>query len=125
MTDGALALELRLDEPEASFEPGARVTGVASWRRGRPPRAMELQLSWAATGWGGRDLKIVETVPLASPLPDERRPFIITLPDGPFTFQGALVALAWKLELVAQPGDEKASVVLVIGPGRRAVDLRR
>jgi hypothetical protein len=125
VTDGALELRLELDDAQASFAPGARVTGVASWKGGRPPTGMELQLSWAATGWGGRDLKIVDTVPLASPLPEERRPFIVALPDGPFTFQGALIALAWKLELVALPGDEKASVALTIGPGRRAVDLRR
>ncbi|HSZ80735.1 MAG TPA: hypothetical protein VLA14_00555 [Polyangia bacterium] len=125
MTDGVLALELQLDDAQASFEPGARLTGVASWQGGRPPTGMALELSWAASGWGGRDLKIVDTVPLASPLPAERRPFIIALPEGPFTFEGALIALAWKLELVAMPGDEKASVALTIGPGRRAVDLRR
>jgi hypothetical protein len=125
VTDAVLALELQLDDAQASFEPGARLTGVASWKGGRPPTGMALELSWLASGWGGHDLKIVDTVPLASPLPAERRPFIITLPEGPFTFQGALITLAWKLELVALPGYEKSSVALTIGPGRHAVDLRR
>jgi hypothetical protein len=86
---------------------------------------MELRLSWALQGKGGRDFKIVETLPLLSPTSTERRPFVLALPASPYSFRGTLIALVWTLELVAQPGEEKARVNLVLAPGAQPIDLRK
>jgi hypothetical protein len=119
----APALALALDRPDAAFEPGARLTGVASWTAAAPPRGLELRLSWACRGKGGRDLKIAQTVPLASPGAAEQRPFALDLPSAPYSFQGTLISLCWTLELVALPGEEKARVELTIAPGGAPVVL--
>ena len=123
MTDGAIALELSVEHGQTSFEPGGRVSGVAGWKARIAPPEIELQLVWTSHGWGGRDFKIVETVTFAAPLPEERRPFILALPDAPYSFRGTLISLGWALELVALPGLEKVRVDLTVAPGRRAVEL--
>jgi hypothetical protein len=119
-----IALELHLEHGHTAFEPGARISGVAAWSARVAPKRLELELSWCSQSAAGRDLKIVETVTFADPLAEERRPFILALPDAPFSFRGALISLAWALELTSHPGGEKVRVELTVAPGRRAVDLR-
>lgn len=116
MTIRALELALVVEHADAVFEPGGRLSGVASWTAPTPPRGMELRLSWTCRGKGGRDRKIVRTVPLVAPLAIERRPFTLELPSAPYTFDGVLISLSWTLELVASPGEEKTSVALTIAP---------
>jgi hypothetical protein len=120
-----VTLELGLEEGQTVFEPGGRVTGVAAWSARRAAPGMELRLSWATRGPGGRDFKIVETIPFRQALASERRPFILTLPLGPYSFRGSLISLEWMLELVALPGEEKAGIAITIAPGQQAIDLRR
>jgi hypothetical protein len=124
VTAAGLALELRLEHGEVAFEPGARVSGVAGWTAGAAPARLELDLAWSAQSAAGRDVRVVETVTFADPLPAERRPFILALPAAPYSFRGALISLSWTLELTAHPGQEKTRVELTIAPGRRAVALR-
>jgi hypothetical protein len=118
-------LELRLADERTVYEPGARLAGTAAWSATRTPLGMELRLSWAARGPGGRDFKIAETITFREPLAVERRPFILTLPLAPYSFRGRLISLDWVLELVAAPGDEKARLALTVAPGHEAIDLRR
>jgi hypothetical protein len=124
MAEAALALQLTLDHGRTRFEPGARLAGVAAWKAPLVPRGIELRLSWVLQGKGGRDFKIVDTIPLPDPQPAERRPFILTLPLAPYSFQGVLLSLTWTLELVALPGEEKTRVTLVVSPGNQAINLR-
>jgi hypothetical protein len=119
----ALTLELALEHGRTAFEPGARLGGVAAWSAPVVPRGMELRLSWTLTGKGGRDLHLVETLPIPAPAAVERRPFVLTLPSQPYSFRGALLTLVWSLALVALPGEETARVNLVIAPRSQAIDL--
>ena len=123
MTKPVFELALELEHGETSFEPGGRLVGVAAWSVSSPLKGIELRLKWTSRGQGGRDIRIADTIVLPQPLPIERRPFILTLPMAPYSFQGALVTVGWELELVALPVEEKASVVITIAPGRRALVL--
>ena len=124
MTAAALALELTLEHGRTAFQPGARVTGVAVWSAPTAPRGMELRLSWAIHGKGGRDYRIADTIALPAPAATERRPFLLTLPAGPYSFRGKMLTLVWSLELVALPGEEKTRVDLVVAPVGKIIDLR-
>lgn len=123
MTAPAPKLELTLDGGRTAWEPLARVAGVAAWSSPVAPRGMELRLSWALRGKGGRDYKIAHTIALPHPAAVERRSFLLTLPAGPYSFRGALLSLDWTLELVALPGEEKARLDMVVAPGGRIVAL--
>lgn len=123
MTTPTLKLDLTLEDGRTAYAPGGRLSGVAAWSAAVAPRGMELRLSWALRGKGGRDYRIADTVPLPDPAAIERRPFLLTLPAGPYSFRGALLTLDWALELVALPGEEKARLDLVVAPEGRAVDL--
>ena len=124
MTAARPHLALELEHGRNVFEPGGRVAGVASWSAPAAPRGIELRLSWSLAGHGGRDWKIAETLALPEPQAAERRPFLLTLPLSPYSFQGTLLRLTWTLELVALPGEEKTAVGLVVAPGNQVIDLR-
>jgi len=118
-----ISLALQLEDAGTAFEPGARLGGVARWTSPIAPRGMELRLIWVLQGKWERDIRIAQTIALPDPQASERRPFFLTLPRAPYSFRGTLLVLEWTLELVALPGEEKASVGLVLAPGRRAIDL--
>ena len=48
----------------------------------------------------------------------------MTLPEGPWSFNGLLVHLVWGLELVAEPGEHVARVDLTVAPGGREIQLQ-
>ena len=97
MSAPPIALELTLEDGCTVFEPGARLTASRPGPR-RPPRA-----GWSSASAGrctaaaGRDFKIADTIPFPAPAATERRPFILTLPEGPYSFRGRLVTLTWTL----------------------------
>jgi len=125
LSPAGITLELTLEHGRTAFEPGARAGGVAVWSASAPPRGMELRLSWTLAGKGGRDLRLAETIPLPQPAAAERRPFVLTLPTGPYSFRGALLTLTSALDLVALPGAETARVSLVVAPGNEMISLAR
>jgi hypothetical protein len=119
-----IVLALVLDQGRTIFEPGERVSGVASWSGGIAPLGIELRLIYTTHGSGGRDLTIADTIPFGEPRAKERRPFIFSLPMAPYSFRGNLISLVWALHLVAVPGEEKTLVELTVAPERRAIDIR-
>ncbi|HVZ73148.1 MAG TPA: hypothetical protein VHJ20_12295 [Polyangia bacterium] len=123
MSGSALKLEILLDEGRTSFEPGARLSGVAAWTAPSPPRALEVRLTWTSRSGAGRDVRIEQTLPLDAPSATERRPFAFTLPAEPYSFRGQLVSLTWSVELVAQPGDDTITVPIVVAPGAAPLEL--
>ncbi|HVT07500.1 MAG TPA: hypothetical protein VHO67_08580 [Polyangia bacterium] len=119
----AIQIELVLDDATAAFEPGAPVSGTASWRAERPPRSIEVRLFWYTRGEGQRDLAVVDVVVLAAPQAIDRRPFSLLLPAAPPSFRGRLLELVWAVEVVALPREEAAIREITVGPAGRAIDL--
>lgn len=106
-----------------AFLPGETVEGTVAWHFDGPATSVELRLLWYTEGKGDQDVGIVETVPFAGPAMDEIRPFRIRLPQGPFSFSGKLISLAWALEAVAEPGGRAERLALTVSPTRREILL--
>ena len=66
-------------------------------------------------------LGVVSTVTFGNPGLQDRRPFRITLPDGPFSFSGKLISLAWALELVIEPGSRATRTEITVSPTRMEI----
>ncbi|HEX9945089.1 MAG TPA: hypothetical protein VGG03_24025 [Thermoanaerobaculia bacterium] len=106
-----------------AFLPGEIVEGVASWQLDRPAETIELRLFWYTEGKGDRDVQVVETVSFPNPGAQERRGFRVHLPEGPYSFSGKLISLAWALEVVAEPGSRAGRLPIVVSPTRREILL--
>ncbi|MDR3403813.1 MAG: hypothetical protein P4L99_15050 [Chthoniobacter sp.] len=120
-----MSLAIQIRDHKTAFSPRERVAGDVSWQLDAPPKSVELRLLWSTDGRGLQDESVVETIPFASPQATESRPFAITLPDGPYSFSGALITLRWELELTVLPGNQTTSVGIIVAPGGEAVSLPR
>jgi hypothetical protein len=115
------ALDVKIAGGQTTFRPGEEVRGVASWSLEEPPERVELRLFWHTQGKGDQDVEIVERVPFDAPGPQDRREFVLRLPEGPYSFSGKLISLLWSIEVVAEPGDLAGGVEIVVSPHRREV----
>jgi hypothetical protein len=59
--------------------------------------------------------------PFAEPVLKDRRSFSLQLPEGPYSFSGKLISLAWALELVAEPGSRASRIEITVSPTRREI----
>jgi len=119
-------LRLKVDDPGTARRPGESLDIDASWHLDGPDHAVELSLVWYTSGKGSEDIEVVEQVTLASKAPGSSgsRHHTLRIPEGPYSFSGKLISLAWALELVAVPSSAVERVDLVIGPEAREVDIR-
>lgn len=120
-----MSLVIQIRDHKTAFSPRETVMGEVSWQLDAPPKSVELRLLWRTSGRGSSDVGIVESTTFENPQATETRPFAFTLPEGPYSFSGALITLRWALELVTDPGDQTACVDFVVAPEERAVTLPR
>jgi hypothetical protein len=114
-------MTIEIPDGANAFLPGETVEGTASWQLERPAETLELRLFWYTEGKGDQDVGVVSTVPFANPSLQDRRPFRVTLPEGPISFSGKLISLSWALELVAEPGDRASRLEITVSPTRREI----
>ena len=118
--------EIRLDADGPWFQPGSNIVGEVRWYGlGADVEALDLRLFWYTEGKGTRDVGLAGSRRIARPGGSGRRRFALSVPEGPYSFSGRLITLAWALELVALPSSESVRQDLLIGPRPVEVDLRR
>lgn len=120
-----MSLLIQIRDRQTDFSPRDTVMGEVAWQLDAPPKSAELRLLWRTSGRGSPDVGIVETVPFPNPQATETRPFALKLPEGPYSFSGALITLQWALELTTDPGDQTANLEITVAPEGRAVSLPR
>lgn len=118
-------LDLDLPSGRLDWRPGERLEGSAAWRLDEPPESVEVRLFWYTTGKGTRDVGLADRAVFEVPGADDRRDFRLTFPEGPYSFSGRLVSLAWAIELVVEPGGEARRVDLLLSPTGREVRIDR
>ena len=118
-------LALTIERQPASFRPGERLDGVASWQHMDSIRSAVVRLFWSTSGKGSTDTEIVLAEDLTNPLTDDTRTFSFVLPTGPPGFSGSLITLSWGVELVIEPGEQAIHREFEFGPDGRELHLPR
>jgi len=118
-------MHLELADGKTEYRPGQSLEGVAFWELAEAPRTIEVRLYWQTQGKGTVDLEIVRTVTFNGVAAQDRRPFRIELPAGPYSVSGKLVSIVWGVELVAEPKGDSDNIEITISPTGREVRLDR
>ena len=105
------------------IKPGELTEGRASWHLDGDAEAVEVRLFWFTTGKGSQDVEIVRRLRIDSPDTSGHYDFSIRVPEGPYSFSGKLITLAWAIELIALPSGQTERLDLLIGPTPVEVDL--
>lgn len=111
-------IELGLQGGRTAYRPGEEVSGAVAWsfEDGAPPASAEVRLVWFTRGKGDQDSEVVTSAVLPSPATLDRRDFRLRLPEGPYSFEGKLVTLAWAVEVVVEPGSRAQRTEIVVSP---------
>jgi len=116
-------IQIETRDGRTAFRPGEEVEGTVRWHMGGPPRSLEVRLFWYTEGKGGRDVGVVETLPVADPGSEGHQPFRFRLPDGPYSFSGKIIHLRWAIEAVAEPEDRAERIGIIMSPSGREIVL--
>ncbi len=116
-------LTLQTTDGGTWIKPGELIEGQASWHLDGDVEAVEVRLFWYTTGKGSQDVEIVRQLRIDSPGTSGHHDFSIRVPEGPYSFSGKLITLAWAIELVALPSGRTERLDLLIGPTPVEVDL--
>jgi hypothetical protein len=117
-------LTLVTSDGKTWYKPGDTVEGRVEWFLDEPADAVEIRLFWHTSGKGTRDVGIVESLRFDAPEGSGHGVFRFRVPDGPYSFSGTLITLAWALEAVALPSGETGRLDLGVGPRPVEVMLR-
>ena len=112
-----------LRRPDARFRPGEMVAGTARWTLDRAPQRVAVRLVYDGAGWQRR---IVAELSVRNPPAEGAVDFDLTLPFEPYSFSGALVSVAWRVELVSVGrfrGRPIASAALMMSPSGDEIRL--
>jgi hypothetical protein len=114
---GRIAVVLAGDR--AAFRPGEAVAGAADWRLEAAPERVEVRLFWYTQGKGTQDVGIVDRQTFERPGQEASQGFRFRLPEGPYSFSGKLISLAWAVEVVAEAAGGEGEVArreIVVSP---------
>ncbi|MBI5154403.1 hypothetical protein HZA57_04115 [Candidatus Poribacteria bacterium] len=109
MPDPIIRLSLVLDCPADAVEPGAKLGGVVRAESAAPWEAIyfEVVASWLTSGKGTSDREVAAALALApkgSTVPAAGEfPFLLQLPEMPWTYQGTVLKIYWMLGVYAKP----------------------
>ena len=115
--------ELRIQTRDGGvhYAPGETIEGIVSWNLDHVKSAA-LRLFWRTEGKGTQDIGLSAEMPFDQPRPADERAFRFTVPQGPWSYDGKLVAIVWALELETEPGGQMESLELVVSPQQERVE---
>ncbi len=116
-------IRLALREGRTTYRPGDEVAGTVSWQGEGGSCSIFVRLLWSTYGKCTPEAEVVAEERLADLRPISEGAFRLRLPDAPFSFRGRLVALAWRVEAVAEGEKEAAAVELEVSPSGHEILL--
>ena len=109
-------LTLETTDGRTWYTPGELIEGRASWYLDEEVEAVEIRFFWYTSGKGTRDVGVEGNLRIDGPDTSSHREFSFRVPDGPYSFSGKLITLAWAIELVILPSGETERLDLGVGP---------
>lgn len=116
-------LVIELENGRTVYRPGDTISGRVRWHRDDDVRSAEVRLGWFTQGKGTGDGALVEAMTTEHLAAQGTLPFRFILPEGPWSFSGALVTLAWTIELVLEPGHDVAGSEILLTPSGSEIRL--
>ena len=117
-------LTVELNANQTKFVSGEAIDGLAGWDFGAdPPKWVEVRLYWHTLGKGDEDVAIADSVKFENPRAIDAQVFGFTAPQGPFSYEGRLIEIAWGIEVVAHRTKTTAQLGLTLSATGEAIRL--
>jgi hypothetical protein len=116
-----VSVEIRLLEERACWSPGETVRAEVRWEVPVPPEGVEVRLLWETRGRGDREEGVAAQVDLPAPAALGRESVQLSLPEGPWSYEGRILQIAWLVDAILWPSGEQARAELVLSPTGHAL----
>jgi hypothetical protein len=116
-------IDITLRQDKTNFAPHEAVEGTLRWRLGGQAERIDVSLLWYTFGTGTQDVGVVETLTIQAPHSVGSEDFAFALPEGPYSFSGKLISVAWAVEATSSPGHETIRQEIVVSPTRCRISL--
>ena len=103
---------------QASYRPGASISGSVEWNTSKAIDALVIKLFWMTSGAAPCQVGLVDSCTIERPNPYGTSSFEFRLPDGPLSFEGKLLGLAWAVEAIALPSRQNSHALFSVSPDR-------
>ena len=113
--------KLETHDNRTTFAPGETIQGLAGWELDEAPESVEVHLFWHTTGKGDRDVGTADQTTFPEAPAVDAQIFKFTAPNGPYSYDGKLIAIHWALELIVEPGHHVERLDLTIAPDGEAL----
>lgn len=112
-----------IDVEPTQFQPGQVVSGKLLWALTKAPKEIRLELSWSTEGRCTNDKKIEAERTWNTQETSGEEAFEFTLPPSPYSFNGPLIALNWKLSVSVKKGQAECDLPITVSPNLSPVEL--
>jgi len=107
-------LALTVHETRTTFAPGDRITGEVHLDSTERPGTLGVQLAWATEGKGDSDHGVGAKQTFDTPAAGQPKSFELTVPEGPLSYHGRLIALNWRIEAWSEGPDALETRAIVV-----------
>jgi hypothetical protein len=98
------------------------VRAEVRWSADRAPEGVEVRLLWETRGQGDREEGVAESVQVPLPATSGEEVVELTLPRGPWSYEGRLLQIVWLVDAVLWPSGEQSRCELVLSPTGAALE---
>lgn len=108
-------LTAELNGNQSKYVPGEPIDGLAGWDFGADsPKWIEVRLYWHTLGKGNEDIVVADSMRFENPRAVDAQVFSFVAPNGPFSYEGRLIEIAWGIEVVAHRTKTTAQLPLTL-----------
>ena len=110
---------------QASYRPGTSISGSVEWSTTKAIDALVIKLLWMTSGASPCQIGVVDSFKIGQPNSYGTSGFEFHIPEGPWSFEGRLLGLAWAVEAVALPSKQHVQVIFEMMPAHHSSNLYR
>lgn len=114
-------MSLTLSLPSTSYLPGETIEGNVSWESNRKtPKYIIVRLLWVTQGKGTPNSMVMAQEKIERPNPSGSQDFRLLLPQFPWSYEGKLISLQWRIE-AASNVHKTQSTPIICAPNHEAI----
>ncbi len=109
-------LTIQPDRLDRAYVPGEPITGTIGWDLAEPSEQIVVRLVWQTAGKGTEDFGVAGEESFAVQSLRGECAFSFDGVEGPYSFSGTLITIAWRIEAYTDPSDAHAEQTLTLSP---------
>ncbi len=111
-----MSVAVRLLDQRSAWKPGEELEVEVTWSQEEAAEELEVRLLWETRGRPDREEGVIDKDQVKGVGSSGERRIEFRLPDGPWSYDGHVVEIAWLVDAVVWPSGENAQAEFALSP---------